>query len=220
MGRLARSTAFAALSCLASCAASRHVGTRIHEGGTDDAAPRPHAAVVSEHGGVRRTRSRDGDHLLLRTMVTIDGWRIGLVGSPDVRTERVGMTVSGPHLARLFDERCELRVMVDGVLLGVLDQERFQPRRGSRPAMLAVRLPLLRLVAMAAGDRVAMRVCGEEIRLEREHRAVLAEFLLQYDEEHRWADPVEPQDLTPVADPSSPAPTTAPDPSIVDPARD
>ncbi len=144
-------------------------------------------------------------------MLTVDSWRIGLVGSPEVRTERVGMTVAGPHLARLFDERCELRVMVDGVLLGVLEREHYQPRSGSRPAMLAVRLPVLRLIAMSAGDRVAMRVCGEEIRLEREHRAVLAEFVLQYEEEHRWADPVEPQDLTPVPAAAPPAPAAAPE---------
>ena len=197
-------------SLVPACDASRGVGTRIATGTSEPARPE-----VPEHGGIRRTRSRDGAHLLLRTSANVGGWAIGLVGSPEVASERVGITFSAPQLADLFGDTCEVRVMVNGVLLGVLEQEHFRPARSGRDAMIAARLPLSQLTALAAGERVALRICGEEVRLEEEPRALLAEFLLQYLEEGRWNDPVEVQALTAVpeesaAPPADPAPGEAP----------
>lgn len=158
--------------------------------GPSTAAPR----VLDE---VVRERNPSGEYFVIRGTTHVSGWRIGILGSPAVSPDRVGLSLRTELPSDRFHEACPVRVMIDGLVLDELVHERFTAIEGTREHAMFLLLPMVRLAAMSASERVAIRVCDEELRLDRPQRAVLAEVLLRIEEERRWMGaPTEVQDLS------------------------
>lgn len=179
-------------------------------GEAGDALSSTHTMIAN---AVVRERSRRGDYFVIRTVLTMDVWELGLTGIPAFDGARAGLRLRGTLPIERFNQSCAVRVMVNGEILGELEREDFRLVNPTSREVFVV-LAFDQLVQMAQGERVSVRVCDEELRLGPEHRAVFAEFALRMEEERRWLDaPEGVQDLTAVPAPDDAPSETAPGPA-------
>lgn len=204
---------------------SPHVGTRRAAGGSREVTPTRDSTSFAADGRVamtsdattlsltvERTRTTRGD-FSLRGGFEVDGWTVQLVGFPARFPDHVGVWVRTPSVRAITYRDCPVRVMADGIMLAdfVADDYEIRNRaRGEYHETLKTIAPRDELSRMATASRVALRLCDTELRLGPEHRAVISEFLLRFEEELRWMT-VEGAEGAPVQDlgavPAEPTPT-------------
>lgn len=172
-------------------AARRSGGSSTARGGTSVAAGGA-VALTSDATAlsmtVERRRSSEGDHYLVGGF-TFEGWEFRVAGFPARYADQVGLSLRSPRVRSMAWSECAVRVMADGLMLADPTPEGHEVSGAASTGYyerLNVIVPRDELAMMAAAERLAVRICDTELRLGPEHRAVLAEFLLRFEEELRW----------------------------------